>query len=65
MLDVERQEKFIDALCNFGYSSYSYYINLNDKSNFILKNSTHIADHHHHLHIRKEGYNPKYKEIEL
>jgi hypothetical protein len=66
MLDVERQEKFIDALCLFGYSSfYSYYINLNNKSNFILKNSTHITDHHHHLHIRKEGYNPKYKEIKL
>jgi len=32
---------------------------------FILKNSTHITDHHHHLHIRKEGYNPKYKEIKL
>ena len=22
-------------------------------------------EHHHHLHIRKEGYNPKYKEIKL
>ena len=62
-LDVTRQEKFIDALIKFGYSKfYSVNIILNGKS-FILKNSTNMADHHHHLHIRREGYNPKFKEV--
>ena len=62
-LDVTREEKFIDALIRFGYSKfYSVHITLNGK-NFILKNSTNMADHHHHLHIRKEGYNPNYKEV--
>ncbi|WP_426480430.1 hypothetical protein [Chryseobacterium sp. R2ACT005] len=61
--DIAREEKFIDALVNFGYSKfYSYNIVVNKKK-FILKNSTHLADHNHHLHIRREGYNPKYKEI--
>jgi len=61
--DIHREEKFIDALINFGYSKfYSFNILLNGKS-FILKNSTHLADHHHHLHIRREGYSPKFKEI--
>ncbi|GAA5084074.1 hypothetical protein GCM10023210_03450 [Chryseobacterium ginsengisoli] len=62
-LDILREEKFIDALIKFGYSKfYSYNIKVNGKP-FILKNSTHLADHNHHLHIRREGYNPKYKEI--
>lgn len=62
-LDVTRQEKFIDALIKFGYSKfYSVNITLNGKK-FILKNSTNMADHHHHLHIRKEGYNPNYREL--
>ena len=62
-LDVTREEKFIDALIKFGYSKfYSVNIILNGKS-FILKNSTNMADHHHHLHIRREGYNPKFKEV--
>ncbi|WP_264551512.1 hypothetical protein [Flavobacterium sp. N2038] len=61
-LDVERQEKFIDALIKFGYSQfYSFNIKIKNQ-NFILKNSTHLADHHHHLHIRREGYNPNFKE---
>lgn len=62
-LDIIRQEKFIDALGTFGYSKfYSYNIIVN-KKNFILKNSTHLVDHNHHLHIRREGYSPKFKEI--
>lgn len=61
-LDVERQEKFIDALIKFGYSQfYSFNIKIKNQ-NFILKNSTHLADHHHHLHIRREGYKPNFKE---
>ncbi len=62
-LDVYREEKFIDALIRFGYSKfYSVNINLNGKS-FILKNSTPKVDHQHHLHSRREGYNPNFKEI--
>ena len=63
LLDIERQEKFIDALIKFGYSKfYSYNIRINNR-NFILKNSTHLADHDHHLHVRREGYNPNFKEV--
>ncbi|MCJ8497202.1 hypothetical protein MVI27_02895 [Chryseobacterium salipaludis] len=63
LFDIHRQEKFLDALIKFGYSQfYSYNIKVNGK-NFILKNSTSLTDHHHHLHVRKEGYNPKYKEL--
>ncbi|WP_159261014.1 hypothetical protein [Tenacibaculum maritimum] len=62
-LDVDRTEKFIDALIKFGWSSfYSYDIILNKKT-FRLKEShtTHLANHHHHLHLRKENFNPNYK----
>lgn len=62
-LDVVRQERFMDALMSFGYSSfYSYNIILNGKK-FILKNSTHLVDHNHHLHIKRDGYKPKFKEV--
>ena len=60
-LDVERQEKFIDALVKFGWKSfYSYNIKIN-KKDFRLKKSTHLADHHHHLHLRREKFKPNYK----
>ena len=60
-LDVERQEKFIDALMKFGWKSfYSYNIKIN-KKNFILKDSTHLKSHHHHLHLRREKFKPNYK----
>jgi N-acetylmuramoyl-L-alanine amidase len=62
-LDIVRQEKFIDALIKFGYASFlSFKIVVNGK-NFILKNSSHLVDHHHHLHANRQGYNPNYKEI--
>ncbi len=62
-LDVTRQEQFIDALVKFGYKSFlSYNITLNGRR-FILKKSTHYADHHHHLHLNAAGYSPNYKEI--
>jgi len=62
-LDITRQEKFIDELIRFGYSQfYSYNIIINKKK-FILKNSTHLAEHNHHLHVRREGYKPNFKEI--
>jgi len=60
-LDAERQEKFIDALVKFGWKSfYSYNIKI-DKKDFILKKSTHLAKHHHHLHLRREKFKPNYK----
>jgi len=60
-LDVKRQEKFIDALVKFGWESfYSFNITINKKA-FILKASTHLADHHHHLHLRRESFKPNYK----
>ncbi|TWP24649.1 hypothetical protein ETU10_01440 [Apibacter muscae] len=62
-LDIERQEKLIDALVKFGYKTFlSYSITINNKP-FMLKNSSHYADHHHHLHLNKQGYNSNYIEI--
>jgi N-acetylmuramoyl-L-alanine amidase len=62
-LDIIRQEKFMDALMKFGYKSFlSFNITINKKK-FILKNSSHLTDHHHHLHLNRQGYNPIYKEI--
>ena len=62
-LDVIRQEKFIDALVKFGYSTFlSFKITLNSKS-FILKKCSHLADHHHHMHLNKAGYSPNFTEI--
>ncbi|WP_444647593.1 hypothetical protein [Flavobacterium columnare] len=61
-LDVTRQEKFIEALVKFGYSTFlSYNITLDGK-NFILKKCTPLEGHHNHIHLNKAGYNPKYKE---
>lgn len=62
-LDVEREEKLIDAFVKFGYQSFlSYNITLNKKK-FILKKSSHLADHHHHLHLNKAGFSPTFTEI--
>lgn len=62
-LDIVRQEKLIDAFVKFGYTSFlSFNITVNKKA-FRLKLSTHLADHHHHIHLNKQGYNPKYNEI--
>lgn len=62
-LDIVRQEKLIDAFVKFGYASFlSFNITVNNKP-FRLKLSTHLADHHHHIHLNKQGYNPKYTEI--
>jgi len=60
-LDIERQEKLIDALVKFGWDSfYSFNIIINGKS-FRLKKSTHLVNHHHHLHLRREKFKPNYK----
>ncbi|MCF6350369.1 MAG: hypothetical protein L3J23_04990 [Flavobacteriaceae bacterium] len=60
-LDVERQEKFIDALVKFGWKNFYSYDTKIDKKDFILKKSTHLANHHHHLHLRYEQFKPNYK----
>lgn len=63
-LDITRQEKFIDALIKFGYQGfYSFNITIDD-SPFILKNSEHMALHHHHIHAKRENYSPNFEEIE-
>ena len=60
-LDVNRQDKFIDALIKFGWNSFlSYDITLNGTA-FRLDNTTHKSNHHHHLHLNKEEFDPKYK----
>jgi hypothetical protein len=62
-LDVERQEKLIDAFVKFGYQSFlSYNITLNKKA-FILKKSSHLADHDHHIHLNRAGFSPTFTEI--
>ncbi len=62
-LDIIRQEKFIDALVKFGYSSFlSFNIKINNKP-FILKKCSHLADHHHHIHLNKAAYSPSFSEI--
>lgn len=62
-LDVDRTEKFIDALIKFGWGSfYSFNIILNKKSFRLKKDyTTHLGNHHHHLHLRKESFKPNYK----
>lgn len=62
-LDVERQEKLIDAFVKFGYQSFlSYNITLKKKK-FILKKSSHLANHDHHLHLNRAGFSPTFTEI--
>lgn len=62
-LDVERQEKLIDAFVKFGYQTFlSYNITLNKKP-FILKKSSHLKKHNDHLHVNRAGFNPTFTEI--
>ena len=59
-LDVTRQEKMIDAFIDFGWPKfYSYNFKLN-KLTKILKKSSHLSGHHHHLHSRL--FEPNFKK---
>ncbi len=62
-LDITRQEELIDAFIKFGYSSFLSFNIIIDGKDFILKKSSHLVEHHHHLHLNKQEYNPNYSEI--
>lgn len=60
LFDETRMNILIDALYDFGFArlkkNYSYKFGVDNR---LLNHSTHLADHHHHLHI--QGFKANYK----